>query len=418
MQAAPSRYRQVSVLRQQLPPLHPLYVREQSSTIFTSSATNATGFVWAVTGTGNTITGTGSSVTVNWSPTFSGLATVSVYATGCGTSPTVSTNVTVRPTPTASISGTTSVCQGAAAPNVTFINPQPLPVTVTYNISGANEANINIGASSSTTLTVPTTSYGLYTYNLVSVAYQTAPSCPNPVSGSATVTVNATPSVSDLSTSITTGSTFSVTPSVIPPATYTWTAPVYSGGVTGGTAQPTPVGSITGTLSIPSGQGTAEYTVTPRIGTCLGNPFTLTVTVTSTCEPVVITTHPVNASMCAGGSASFSVAATGTAPAYQWQYYNGASWVSVANNTPAGAVYTNANSTTLGVSGISVAGSYQYRCNATNCIVSTAQSNCCYADSQRHSCTTYRHINPANLFHGNRNNIRYGTYRNRHDLQY
>ena len=342
----------------------------------TTSAANATSYNWTILGTGNTVTGTGATATVNFNSAFSGVATISVTANGCGgPSGSASTNVTVRPTPTASISGTTSVCQGAIAPNITFTNPQTLPVTITYNVSGSNEANINVAASSSTTLTVPTTSYGLYTYNLVSVAYQTAPSCSNPISGSATVTVNATPSVSDLATSITTGSTFSVTPSVIPPATYTWTTPVYSGGVTGGAAQPTPVASITGTLSIPSGTGTATYTVTPRTGTCVGSTFTLTVTVTSTCEPVVITTHPVNASMCAGGSALFSVATTGTAPSYQWQYNNSGSWISVANNTPAGAVYTNSNTTNLGVSGISAAGSYQYRCYATNCTVSTATSN-------------------------------------------
>ncbi len=342
----------------------------------TTSAANATSYDWTVSGSGNTVTGTGATATVNFSSSFSGIAVVSVTANGCGgPSGSASVNVTVRPTPTASISGTTTVCQGAAAPSITFTNPQSFPVTVTYNISGVNEANINIGASTSTTLTVPTTSYGLYTYNLVSVTYQTAPFCTNSISGSATVTVNATPSVGDLETSIATGGTFSVTPSVIPPATYTWTTPAYTGGVTGGTSQSTPVASITGTLSIPSGQGTAIYTVTPRTGTCIGNPFTLTVTVTSTCEPVVFTDHPENAGICAGGSTSFSVTATGTSPSLQWQYNNGASWVNVANGVPTGAVYSNANTTTLGVSGITLAGSYQYSCYATNCTVSTARSD-------------------------------------------
>ncbi len=345
------------------------------STAFTTSAMNATGYVWSVTGTGNTVSGTGTTGTVTWSPTFTGVATVSVYATGCGTSPTASTTVNVRPTPTATIAGTTSVCQGAAAPNVTFTNPQALPVTVTYNIDGSNEANINIGASTSANLTVPTTSPGTFDYNLVSVAYQTAPSCPNPISGIATVTVNPTPSVTDQTASITTGSTFTVTPTGTPTGTtYTWTAPSYTGGVTGGVAQVTGVASITGTLTVPSGTGTAIYTVTPRTGTCIGSTFTLTVTVTSTCVPVVITADPANASICAGGSATFSVTATGTTPVYQWQYNNSGTYVNVVNGTPAGAVYTNATTTTLGVSGISAAGSYQYRVNATNCSVSNDQS--------------------------------------------
>ena len=67
--------------------------------------------------------------------------------------------------------------------------------------------------------------------------------------------------------------------------------------------------------------------------------------------------------MCAtSGNASFTVVANGTAPfTYQWEYNNGGTWAAVANGTPAGAVYANANTATLSVSGITAAGSYQYR---------------------------------------------------------
>ncbi len=159
-----------------------------ASTTFTTSAANATGYVWSVSGAGNTVSGTGPTATVNWSAAFSGVAVISVYATGCGgPSATVSTTMTVRPTPTASISGSVTVCQNAPSPVVTFTNPQSLPV------NGSNEANINVGANSFTTLTIPTTSTGSFTYNLKSVVYQTAPTCAAPVSGSATVTVEALP---------------------------------------------------------------------------------------------------------------------------------------------------------------------------------------------------------------------------------
>ncbi len=343
----------------------------------TTSATNATSYNWTVSGTGNTVTGTGATATVNFNSAFSGVATISVSANGCnGPSAIASTNVTVRPTPTALISGTTSVCQNSPSPSVTFTNPQTFPVTVTYNIGGSGEANINVAASGTATLVIPTTTPGTFDYNLVSVTYQTAPTCSNTITGTATVTVNPTPAVTNQTGSITTGSTFTVTPTGVPVGTtYTWPVPVMSGGVTGGVAQSTGVSSISGTLYVPSGSGTAVYTVTPRAGTCTGPTFTVTITVTSTCEPVAFTAHPASSSICAGGSASFSAATTGTTPAYQWQYYNGAAWVSVANGVPTGAVYSNVTTTTLGVSGISLAGSYQYRCYATNCTVSTAQSN-------------------------------------------
>jgi hypothetical protein len=81
-----------------------------SQTSYTTSATNATDYVWSVTGTGNSISGTGTTGTVTWDPAFTGDATVSVYANGCGgPSSTESATVTVRLTPTAEISGTTTV---------------------------------------------------------------------------------------------------------------------------------------------------------------------------------------------------------------------------------------------------------------------------------------------------------------------
>ncbi|MCK9399076.1 MAG: T9SS type A sorting domain-containing protein [Bacteroidales bacterium] len=95
-------------------------------------------------------------------------------------------------TPTATISGTTTVCQNATSPNITFTNPQNLPVTITYDINGANQTTINVDASDSATVAAPTTTAGAFAYNLVSVVYQSAPACSNTISGTATVTVTPT----------------------------------------------------------------------------------------------------------------------------------------------------------------------------------------------------------------------------------
>ena len=87
------------------------------------------------------------------------------------------------------------------------------------------------------------------------------------------------------------------------------------------------------------------------------------------CDPVSIGTNPSNTSMCEdGGSASFSVLANGTTPfVYQWQYLNGSTWENVVGGSPAGAVYTGTSTATLGVSGITSSGSYQYHCQISNC---------------------------------------------------
>lgn len=104
-----------------------------------------------------------------------------------------SATVTVRPAAIATISGTTTVCQNDAAPSVTFNNSTALPITVTYNVNGGSNQTVNVAASSTATVSQATTSAGSFAYNLVSAVFQTAPTCVNTLSGSATVTVRATP---------------------------------------------------------------------------------------------------------------------------------------------------------------------------------------------------------------------------------
>ncbi|HEX8529909.1 MAG TPA: DUF6443 domain-containing protein, partial [Cytophagales bacterium] len=93
----------------------------QATTSFTASASNATAFSWSVTPTGNEIAPgsqntSGSTLTqgavVTWASTFSGTATVTVTAYGCGgSSATTSQTVTILPRPTATItpSGSTTI---------------------------------------------------------------------------------------------------------------------------------------------------------------------------------------------------------------------------------------------------------------------------------------------------------------------
>ena len=77
----------------------------------------------------------------------------------------------------------------------------------------------------------------------------------------------------------------------------------------------------------------------------------------------VITSHPTNTSAPNGGSATFSVAATG-ADSYRWQYSNngGSSWSNVT-----GGAYHNTTTPTLTIDPV-MAGTngYQYRCAVTN----------------------------------------------------
>ncbi|GIV33985.1 MAG: hypothetical protein KatS3mg031_1520 [Chitinophagales bacterium] len=70
-----------------------------------------------------------------------------------------------------------------------------------------------------------------------------------------------------------------------------------------------------------------------------------------------------NPSICVGGSSNVTSNLTGGTGTMNpvWEYYNGSAWVTVSNNTPAGATYTNTTSATMTISGITATGSFQYR---------------------------------------------------------
>lgn len=309
-----------------------------------------------------TVEGTGS--TISFGNQTAGIYTVSGTNTGGTTAMTGSAEIIMTPLPATpgTITGSAVQCSGVTGQTYSVAE---VTGATSYNWSFPAGWAITGGSGTRTVIVTVGTTGGTISVTASNV-------CGTGPARTLDVTVNQTPAISNKTETISSGSTFNVTPAEAPVGTtYTWPAPVYTGGVTGGVAQSTGVSSISGTLTIPSGSGTAVYTVTPMNGTCAGSTFTVTVTVTSACVPVVISADPVSASFCAGGSTTFNITATGTTPAYQWQYYNGATWVSVANGTPLGAVYNNATTTTLGVSGVTEAGIYQYRCSATNCSGST-----------------------------------------------
>ena len=98
-----------------------------------------------------------------------------------------------------------------------------------------------------------------------------------------------TPILSDFTTTICSGETFSIDPDetngdIVPiGTTYTWSAPVIDpvGAILGASGETTPQNNISQTLSNPiSGViATATYTVIPNSQICPGDPFTIVVTV-------------------------------------------------------------------------------------------------------------------------------------------
>ncbi len=78
--------------------------------------------------------------------------------------------------------------------------------------------------------------------------------------------------------------------------------------------------------------------------------------------PPAIVTQPHDSTICDGGNAAFTLAATGTALTYQWQVNTGSGFV----NLPNGGVYTGATTNTLQITGGTAAmDGYQYQCIVT-----------------------------------------------------
>ncbi|RYD54443.1 MAG: hypothetical protein EOP56_19200, partial [Sphingobacteriales bacterium] len=126
-------------------------------------------------------------------------------------------------------------------------------------------------------------------------------------------------------------------------------------GVYSGTATPTL--SITGAANTMNGY-IYRCVTTNNCGTINSNAATLTIY-----TPAAITSNPTVQSICEGNNTTYSVTATGTAIAYQWQVDNGGGFVNVSNTAP----YTGATTATLSISNApaSITG-YQYRCVVSN----------------------------------------------------
>ncbi len=192
-----------------------------------------------------------------------GATTQNIAVTGAG--------VCVIPSQAGIITGLTTVCQGQSG--------------ITYTVPVIANATSYIW-------TLPTGTTGTSTSNSIAVDYLLTAvsgnivvrgnnSCGDGGTSTLSVTVNPQPAVANQTTSIVSGSVFTVTPTGVPSGTiYTWTTPIYTGGVTGGSTQPIGQTDISQTLTTAMATGTATYTVTPIAGACSGNPFTVVVTVT------------------------------------------------------------------------------------------------------------------------------------------
>jgi hypothetical protein len=126
---------------------------------------------------------------------------------------TCSFTVTVNPLPTASISGTTQVCQNAPFPQITFTGGNgTAPYTFTYKINGGPDLTVTTSSGNSVSLAQTTAVASTFNYTLVSVKDASSTQCSQSQSGTAVITVNALPVVSTPQTALCTGLSMTLSP--------------------------------------------------------------------------------------------------------------------------------------------------------------------------------------------------------------
>ena len=215
----------------------------------------------------------------------------------------------VAPTITTQPTNQTVTAGQAATFSVTATGTAPL----SYQWQ-KNGANISGATSASYTTPATTTSDNGSTFVVV-----VTNSAGTATSNSATLTVNPAPVIPTIATqpanqAVTAGqtATFTVTAAGTAPLTYQWQK--NGANISGAT-----LASYTTPATTASDNGsTFKVVVTNSAGSASSNSATLTVNVAVVAPS--ITTQPVNQSVTAGQTATFAVAATGTAPlSYQWQ---------------------------------------------------------------------------------------------------
>ncbi|MFN4255555.1 MAG: beta strand repeat-containing protein [Saprospiraceae bacterium] len=236
------------------------------------------------------------------------------------------------------------------------------PTGATY--TGASTASVTVAGISA---------IGSYQYRVITSS--TGNNCGNIVSDAATLQVSPSLAITtqptDLAICVDGTHTMTVAISGGNNVTYQWQ--YNNGGTWANVTNSTPAGAnYTGgtTASLTAtgfdAPGTYQYRVVATSeGNNCGNIVSNTATVTVVLDPVV-TTQPVGDTICVAGTAagtSFSVVATGGTPTllYQWEMFDNGLWIPVTNGTPTATTYTGATTASLGISGTTAVGAYQYR---------------------------------------------------------
>ncbi|MGQ7868174.1 HYR domain-containing protein, partial [Sunxiuqinia sp. sy24] len=244
--------------------------------------------------------------------------------------------VIVNPTPSVTIGDNATICYGVENPDITFTNQVDLPVTVSYTINGGANFTENIAAGGTTVIPAAINQEGTFVYKLVSAVYQSSPTCPAPLTGTATIVVKPITTVAidrDPAGTICFGESVTFTSNV----TDAGTNPAYQWYLNGAALSgETGISFTSATLN---NTDKVKLVVTTSDTPCPGaiQSNTVTMTVNPTVVPEVHILESQNP-ICEGTEVTFTtdlVIGGGTNPTYQWQISTdgGTNWNDLVGET-------------------------------------------------------------------------------------
>ncbi|WP_372937420.1 PKD-like domain-containing protein, partial [Seonamhaeicola sp.] len=203
--------------------------------------------------------------------------------------------------------------------SVSYINGVGTPSYQWFsNTINDNTTGTPITGETSSSFTPAATTVGTVYYYVV-LTFATG-GCTEIASIPSEQTVNETPNISDKSDIICSGKSFTISPTTlgsdIAPTgtTYTWSTPVINpaGTITGASAETNAQASISQTLTnITTNPSTVTYTVTPRLGNCIGASFEVEITVNPS---ISITSTQINSNCFTANAGALDITISGGVP--------------------------------------------------------------------------------------------------------
>jgi hypothetical protein len=256
--------------------------------------------------------------------------------TSCSNSVAGSVTVVVSPLPSASISGSTTLCQNSFTPIIYFTGSgATAPYTFTYQINGGATQTITTPSGTSVGIGVPVSVAGTFNYTLLSVKESGSNACLNSASGTAIIVVNPLPGATI------TGSAIICQNATAPVVTFTGsgaTAPyTFTYKINNGSNQT--VSTVSGnsvSVSVPTNTaGTYTYTLV-SVKESSGVHCSATVSGTATIMinplPAVAVMSCPSTHLCNGDSGQITVANWTSGYTYNW-YKDGVFFTGTSNNS-------------------------------------------------------------------------------------